>query len=318
MAFKVVIPQDITAEGKNFLIEKGYDVVVGDGNVDPEALKETIKDADALLVRTAPYTADILAAAPKVKVIGRHGIGVDNIDVNYCTEHGIWVTFAPQSNGLSVAEHTIGMMISMAHQIPYYDRGMRKGEWKFRNNGKSVDLQGKTLAILALGRIGRLVAHIAGAIGMKIKGYDPFLPQDKFPENVEYCNSIEECVAGADFITIHMPSTKENKGMFNKKFFDSLKDGAYFVNCARGDLVDIEALGDACESGKLAAAATDVFPEEPPKDYKIFKLDNVVVTPHSAALTQESMDRMGLHAAMGIHSVLSGEKPQWPINQPKL
>lgn len=318
MAYKVVIPQDITDAGKNYLKERGYELVIGDGNTDLEAMKSVVADADAILARTAPYPAEVIAAAPKLKVIGRHGIGVDNIDVDYCTKNGIYVVFAPTSNAVSVVEHTIGFMIALAHHMSYFDREVRKGEWGMRNSRKGFDLDGKTLGVVGLGRIGRQVAEkCMAAFNMKVLGYDAFLPADKYPEGVE-ASSIDEIFANADIVTMHVPSTPETRGMLNAELIGKMKSSALLINCARGDLVVEADLYDALKNKKIAGAATDVFVSEPPaKDCPLFELDNLIMTPHSAALTQESMDRMGLHAAMGIHSVLSGETPDWPVNKPE-
>lgn len=318
MAYKVVIPQDITDAGKNYLKERGYELVIGDGNTDLEAMKSIVADADAILARTAPYPAEVIAAAPKLKVIGRHGIGVDNIDVDYCTKNGIYVVFAPTSNAVSVVEHTIGFMIALAHHMSYFDREVRKGEWGMRNSMKGFDLDGKTLGVVGLGRIGRQVAEkCIAAFNMKVLGYDAFLPADKYPAGVE-SSSIDEIFTTADIVTMHVPSTPETRGMLNAELIGKMKSSALLINCARGDLVVEKDLYEALKNKKIAGAATDVFVSEPPaKDCPLFELDNLIMTPHSAALTQESMDRMGLHAAMGIHSVLSGETPDWPVNKPE-
>lgn len=318
MAYKVVIPQDITDAGKNYLKERGYELVIGDGNTDLEAMKSIVADADAILARTAPYPAEVIAAAPKLKVIGRHGIGVDNIDVDYCTKNGIYVVFAPTSNAVSVVEHTIGFMIALAHHMSYFDREVRKGEWGMRNSMKGFDLDGKTLGVVGLGRIGRQVAEkCIAAFNMKVLGYDAFLPADKYPAGVE-SSSIDEIFATADIVTMHVPSTPETRGMLNAELIGKMKSSALLINCARGDLVVEKDLYEALKNKTIAGAATDVFVSEPPaKDCPLFELDNLIMTPHSAALTQESMDRMGLHAAMGIHSVLSGETPDWPVNKPE-
>ena len=318
---KVVIPQDITAAGKDYLLERGYEVVVGSGKIDLESMKAQVAGADAILARTAPYPAEVLeAAGPQLKVIGRHGIGVDNIDVDWCTQHGIYVCFAPTSNAISVAEHTVGMMIAVAHHIAYFDAGIRKGEWEFRNSCRSYDLQGKTLGLVGMGRIGSMVANMCiKAFGMKVIGYDAYLPADRFPEGATKVETMEEVLKNADFVSLHVPSTPETRGSINKTTIGMMKPSAYLINCARGDVVNIDDLAECLKNGVIKGAATDVFPSEPPaKDCPLFGLDNVVMTPHSAALTQESMDRMGLHAAMGIHSVLSGEKPEWSINGAKL
>ncbi len=317
MAFKVVIPQDITDAGKNFLREKGYEIIIGSGKIDPDSVKRDIVPADAILARTAPFSADILAAAPNLKVIGRHGIGVDNIDVDYCTKRGIWVTFAPNSNANSVAEHTIGMIIAAAHHFAFMDRETRAGNWEVRNKRKGVDLFGKTLGVVGLGRIGRMVAEkCIAAFGMKVLGNDAILPKEKFPAGVVPA-TVEEIFSQADFVTLHIPATPETKGMVNAGLLGKMKKTAFLVNCARGEVMNEADLAEALRNQALAGAALDVFGVEPAKaDNPLFKLDNVIVTPHNAALTAESMDRMGLHAAMGIHAALSGQKPEWPVNNP--
>lgn len=317
MAYKVVIPQDITEVGKEYLRERGYEVVVGTGATDAQSMKSILRDADALLARTAPYPADVLAAAEKLKVIGRHGIGVDNIDVDYCTQHGIYVTFAPTSNAISVAEHTVGFMLSLAHHFTYFDSAVRSGKWEVRNSRKGCDLEGKVLGVIGLGRIGTQVANkCMAAFQMKVIGYDALLPHEKYPEGVHPAN-VEEIFSQADFVTLHVPATPETRGMVNAELLAKMKPTAYLINCARGELVNEADLCQALKNKQIAGAATDVFASEPPaSDSELLKLDNLSITPHSAALTQESMDRMGLHAAMGIHSVLSGEKPQWCVNQP--
>ncbi len=315
---KVVIPQDITDAGKKYLKEKGYELIIGDGDISVPAMRKLVAQADAILARTAPYPAEVLEAAPNLKVIGRHGIGVDNIDVPYCTKRGVWVTYAPNSNAISVAEHTIGMIIAAAHHFARFDRATRAGDWEQRNRHKGTDLYGKTLGVIGLGRIGAMVAKMAmAAFNMTVMGFDAFIKPEKFPDGVAP-GTVEDIFSQADFITLHIPTTPETKGMVNAKLLSRMKKTAFLVNCARGEVVNEADLAAALANKTIAGAALDVFEIEPAKaDNPLFKLDNIIVTPHSAALTQESMDRMGLHAAMGIHSVLSGEKPEWPVNTPK-
>ncbi len=316
MSFKIAIPQDITDAGKNFLREKGYEILVGSGAIDPESIKKNIAPADAILARTAPFTADILAAAPKLRVIGRHGIGVDNIDVDYCTRRGVWVTFAPNSNANSVAEHTVGFLVAAAHNFALMDRETRAGNWEIRNKRKGVDLFGKTLGVVGLGRIGRSVAEkCIAAFGMKVLGNDAVLPREQYPAGVLHA-SVDDIFSQADFITLHVPTTPETRGMVNAKLLGRMKKTAFLVNCARGEIVNEADLLEALRNQRIAGAGLDVFESEPAKaDNPLFQLDNLIVSPHNAALTAESMDRMGLHAAMGIHAVLSGGKPEWPVNK---
>ena len=316
---KVVIPQDITDAGKDYLKEKGYEIVIGTGDTDIEAMKKQVEGADGILARTAPYPAEVLAAAKNLKVIGRHGIGVDNIDVDWCTEHGVYVTFAPTSNAISVAEHTVGMMIAVAHHFAFFDKGIRNGEWGFRNTCRSYDLHGKTLGLVGMGRIGSMVANMCiNAFGMKVIGYDAYLPAERFPAGSTKCETMEEVLKNADFVSLHVPSTPETRGSINKTTIGMMKPSAYLINCARGPIVDTAALVEALNDGRIAGAALDVFEEEPPDmSDPIFKCKNVTVTPHIASNTVECMDRMALHAAMEIHRVLSGHKPEWPVNHPR-
>ena len=316
MSYKVVIPQDITDAGKEYLIENGYELVIGNGKIDAENLKKIVADADALLVRSACCDMEIIDAAKKLKVIGNHGVGVDNIDIDYCTKKGIWVTNAPLSNTISVAEHTMGLLFALAHNFVFMDSETRKGNWEIRNSLKGDDLAGKTLGLVGLGRIGSLVAKKA-ALGadMKVIGYDPFISTDAFPEGVMPVKTVEEVFEQADYVSVHVPSLPETRGMINLNLFSRMKKSAAFINCSRGDVVNEEDLFKALSEGMIRTAGIDVFVDEPAaKENPLFALDNIIVTPHSAAMTQESMDRMGLHAAMGIHDVLSGNKPQWAVN----
>jgi D-3-phosphoglycerate dehydrogenase len=315
MPYTVVIPQDITEPGKAFLRDRGYAVVVGSGSVAPEDVKKAITPADAILARTARFSREILAAAQSLKVIGRHGVGVDNIDIDYCTERGIWVTFTPQSNAVSVAEHAIGFLVAAARRFSFMDRAVRRGDWSVRNTVKCVELAGKTLGIVGMGRIGRMVAEKSGAaFGMKVLGYDAFVNYEDFPPEVSRVG-LEEIFAASDFVSLHAPSTPETRGIINAAVLARMKPSAFLINCARGGLVDEKALYEALKGNRLAGAALDVFDQEPADSRNpLFSLGNVELTPQSAALTTESLDRTGLHAAMGIHSALSGVKPEWAVN----
>ena len=317
MTFTVAIPHDIADAGKDFLREKGYRVLIGTNPANPEDLKKEIAAADAILARLNPYTADVLAAAPRLKVIARHGIGVDSVDLDYCTRHGIQVTNAPVSNALSVSERTVAMIMAVAGHIPQMDRAVRKGDWGLRNRVNGVDLEGKTLGIVGFGRIGRGAAERChAAFNMKILAYDPFLDADKFPGWAESA-SVEDVFSRSDFVSLHMPATRDTCGMVDAGLLGRMKKTAFLINCARGEVVKEMELVQALKDNAIAGAGLDVLAEEPPPaDHPLFALDNVVITPHSAALTVESMDRMGLHAAQGIDDVLNGRMPEWPVNKP--
>lgn len=319
MKGKIFIPQSITAMGVNFLKEKGYEVIIGQG-ADPEQLKEHIGDADGLLARIAPYTADILEAAPRLKVIGRHGVGFENIDLKKADELGIWVTYTPQANMIAVAEHTIGLIIALAHRIVQMDGLTRKGQYEMRNKMPGVDLNGKTLGVAGLGRIGSVVAKKAKwGLEMNIIGYDPFVDRAIFSKDmeIEMVDRLEELFARSDFVCLNMPASEQTRSMVDYKLISQMKPSAFFINCARGEIVNEPDLYQALKNNIIAGAAIDVFDPEPPEpDNPLFTLDNIILTPHNAALTKETMDRMGLHAAMGIDEVLSGIKPTWPVNRP--
>jgi D-3-phosphoglycerate dehydrogenase len=317
MAYKIVIPQDITDAGKDFLKAQGYEVAVGSGSMDLDVLKSEVAQADAILARTAPFPAEVIDAAPSLKVIGRHGVGVDNIDVEYCTKKGVWVTYAPESNANSVAEHTLGMLFALARNMVVIDAQTRSGNWEIRNKEKGADLEGKTLGLIGLGRIGTMVAKKA-ALGadMKVIGFDALIAKDKYPAHVTPCACVEEVFEQADYVSLHVPSTPQTNGMVDYALISLMKKEACLINCARGEVVNEADLYKALSEGIIKGAALDVFRVEPASaGNPLFTLGNIIVTPHNAALTQESMDRMGLHAAQGIHAALSGQKPQWAVNE---
>ncbi|MFA6507222.1 MAG: hydroxyacid dehydrogenase [Treponemataceae bacterium] len=316
MALKVLIPQDISEEGKQFLRDHGYEIKMGSG-ISVEAICADVVDCSAILARTAQFPAAVFRAGKQLKVIGRHGVGFDNIDVAVATELGIQVTYAPESNASSVSEHAIGLLVATARNYIRQDREFRAGNFEVRNQVKGVDLEGKTLAIIGAGRIGAIVARKAlRGLDMKVIAYDPIVKSLPNLPEVEFVSSIEDAFKRADFVTLHLPSLPQTKGIVNKKLLALLKPTAYFINAARGELVVEEDLIAVLKDKKIAGAALDVFREEPPaKDNPLFALDNVILTPHSAALTKECTTRMALHAAMGIDDVLSGRAPKWPVNK---
>ncbi len=315
---KVLIPQDITEAGKDYLSANGIDYIIGSGATEEIICKEVV-DCDAILARTAPFTKKVIDCGNKLKVIGRHGIGVDNIDVDYCEEKGIWVTNAPTSNAISVAEHTIFLMLSCARNAYIVDSEFRAGNFEIRNKAKGMDLEGKTLGLIGLGRIGQMVAKKAiFGFGMKVIGFDPYVNKETLFEGITLANNIDEVYAAGDFVSLHLPATKETKNSVTMEKLKLMKKGAFLINAARGEVVLEADLIEALENGIIRGAGLDVFGQEPPVDNKLVAMKNVIATPHNAALTQESMDRMGLHAAIGIVEVLSGKKPQWPVNNPKV
>jgi len=319
MGFKVLLPQDIAAEGKQYLLDRGYEIKMGSG-ISVDILKKEVENCDAILIRTAPVPAEVIRAGKKLKVIARHGVGVDNIDVDAATKLGIYVTNSPLSNANSVAEHVIGLIIALARNMLRCDRELRNGNFQIRNQIEGLDLEGKTLALLGIGRVGSRVARKAAlGLEMRVIGYDPYITQSSVIPEVELVSDREYVFTSADFISLHLPSNKQTKGTVGKKEFELMKHTAYLINTARGDIINEAELIEALTEKIIAGAALDVFEQEPPaKDNPLFGFDNVILTPHNAALTKEAKVRMALHAAMGIDEVLSGKKPRWAVNEPIL
>jgi len=319
MGFKILIPQDVSSVGKNYLLEHGYEIKMGAG-IDEKQIIEDVEDCDAILLRTAQITKEILKAGKKLKIIARHGSGYDNIDIKAAAELGIWTTNAPLSTTLSVAEHTIGLMIASARNMVRCDKEFRDGNFEIRNQITGVELSGKTLGLIGVGRIGTLVAKKATlGFDMKVIGYDPYVNMGDVIPEIEIINDWEYIFKNADFISLHMPSTKETQGLVGEKEFNIMKTTAFFINCARGELMNQPDLIQALKKGEIAGAALDVYAKEPPdRDSELYKLRNVILTPHNAAHTVEGKGKMALDAAMEIDRVLSGKKPKWPVNNPKL
>lgn len=317
MGYKVLIPQDVAQAGKDYLTERGYEIKMGSGAT-AEAIAANVVDCDAILARTAPFPAKVLDAGKKLKVISRHGVGYDNIDVAKATELGIWVTFAPESNANTVAEHAIGCIFTLARNFIHLDRETRAGNWGIRDKLLGFDLSGKVLGIVGLGKIGRRVAQKGShGLDMKVVGYDPFLKPEQMAEFATPAASMEEVFSAADFLSMHIPGGASTKGIVNKKLFTLMKKTAFFINASRGDVVAEADLIEALDNGTIAGAAIDVYEKEPPqKNNPLLGMRNVLLTPHNASQTRECMIRMALHAAQGIDEVLSGRRPTWPVNDP--
>ncbi len=318
MAYKVLIPQDIAEDGKKYLIDRGYKIKMGSG-ISVDSMVKDVENCDAIIARTALYPKEVLEAGKKLKVIGRHGVGVDNIDIKMATELGIYVTNAPLSNANSVAEHAIGLIIAVARNMIHCDKELRGGNFEIRNQIHGFDLEDKTLGLVGLGSIGTLVAKKATyGLNMKVIAYDPFVNQEGVIQEVELVDTREAVFKNADFVSLHLPVTEETRRSIGKKEFEMMKSTAFLINTARGEVVHEEELIEALKLKVIAGAGLDVYQSEPPgKNNPLFNLNNVVLTPHNAAHTKEAAQRMSLHAAIGVHEVLSGQKPSWPVNNPK-
>ena len=301
------------------IAEAGVDLLRGHFDVDVDAggdLAASIAGYDAIVIRSATkLTAELIDRAVRLKVIGRAGVGVDNVDVDAATRRGIVVANAPDSTVVSAAEQTIGLLVALARNIPQAHAALKQGSWE-RSRWGGVELAGKTLGVLGFGRIGQQVARRALGLGMRVVGYDPFVGDDRFRESgVEQEAAFEQVLAASDFVTLHLPLTDETRGIIGREALASMRDGARLVNAARGALVDEDALIEAIRSGKLAGAALDVFSAEPYSG-PLLELDEVVVTPHLAASTDEAQDRAGLVVAEQIVAALEGGLVTNAVNIP--
>ena len=309
-----VLVREPIAEAGLALLRSRFEVDV-DGDSELAAI---IEGYDAIVVRSATkLTADLIERGERLKVIGRAGVGVDNVDVDAATRRGIVVANAPESTVVSAAEHTIGLLLALSRNIPQAYAALKDGRWE-RSRWGGIELEGKTLGVLGLGRIGQQVARRALGLGMRVVGYDPFVSRERFRElGATRAESVDEVLAAADFLTLHVPLTDETRGLLDAPTLARAKDGIRIVNAARGELIDETALADALRSGKVAAAALDVFSEEPYAG-PLLELDNVVVTPHLAASTEEAQDRAGVIVAEQVVAALEGAVVTNAVNIPAI
>jgi D-3-phosphoglycerate dehydrogenase / 2-oxoglutarate reductase len=310
---RVLIREPIAEAGIELLRER-FDV-----DVEPNGdLAERIGRYDAIVIRSATkLTADVLRRAERLKVIGRAGVGVDNVDVEEATRRGIVVANAPESTVVSAAEHTIGLLLALSRNIPQAHAALKQGRWE-RSRYGGIELEGKTLGMLGLGRIGQQVARRGLGLGMRVVAYDPFVAKERFRElGIERAETPGDVYAAAEFLTLHLPLTEETRGSIGAEAFARMADGVRLINAARGELVDEDALREALCSGKVAAAALDVFSAEPYSG-PLLELDNVVVTPHLAASTEEAQDRAGLIVAEQVAAALDGALVTNAVNIPAI
>jgi D-3-phosphoglycerate dehydrogenase len=315
---RVLVKENVGASGIDLLREAGLDVDLG-FDWDDDELATRIGDYDGILIRSATnLTADLLAKATRLKVVARAGVGVDNVDVEAATRLGIIVANAPQSNVVTAAEHTMALLLALARHVPQAHASLIGGAWE-RGKFTGVELHGKVLGILGFGRIGQLVAHRAKGFGMKIVGYDPYLPDDRFSElGVERAATPADIYAVADFITIHLPKTPETTDFLDAAAFAQMRDGVRILNVARGPLVADADLEAALDSGKVAGAALDVFRSEPITEHPLFGRRDVIVTPHLGASTTEATDRAGFQAAEQVVAALTGGPVTTAVNVPAI
>jgi D-3-phosphoglycerate dehydrogenase / 2-oxoglutarate reductase len=310
---RVLIREPIAEAGIDLLRER-FDV-----DVDPNGdLADRIGDYQAIVIRSATkLDSNLIERAGRLKVIGRAGVGVDNVDVDAATRRGIVVANAPESTVISAAEHTIGLLLALSRNIAQAHAALKEGRWERSAHG-GIELAGKTLGVLGFGRIGQQAARRALGLEMRVVAYDPFVARERFRElGVERAESADEALAAADFLTLHLPLTAETTRFLDAQAFSRMRDGVRVVNAARGELVDEQALLEALRSGKVAAAALDVFSAEPYSG-PLLELDNVVVTPHLAASTEEAQDRAGVIVAEQVAAALEGAVVTNAVNIPAI
>jgi D-3-phosphoglycerate dehydrogenase len=314
---RVLVKEKIAESGID-LLRKEFDVDVRI-DMDQGQLKKEIKKYNAIIIRSSTtMTAEIINAAQNLKVIGRAGIGVDNVDIQAATKKGVIVANAPQSNIVAAAEHTIGLLLAQSRNIPQAHGSMKHGKWE-RSKFGGVEMAQKTLGVIGFGRIGVLVAQRALGLKMKVVAYDPYVSQQRYEElGVEGVDNIKDLYKQADFITVHLPKSPETKGFIGKDAFKMMKKGVRIVNCARGGIVDEDALAAALKSGKVAGAALDVFSVEPPSDSPLMQYDNVIMTPHLGASTIEAQDRAGTIIAEQVAAALNDQFVSNAVNIPSV
>jgi D-3-phosphoglycerate dehydrogenase len=312
---KILITEKIADSGIESL-KKEFDVDVKlDLAKDKPKIVEVIGDYNALIIRSATKVdKDILDAAKNMKIIGRAGIGVDNVDVEEATKHGIIVANAPQSNIISAAEHAMALMLALSRNIAKADKSLREGKWE-RSKFEGAELYEKTLGVIGLGKIGMLVAERSAGFGMNLIAYDPYLSSEKARQlGIKLVDKLDDLLKEADFITVHLPKNKETLGLIGEKEIAKMKSTARIINTARGGIIDEKALAKAIDEGKIAGAGFDVYETEPCTDSPLFSVENAVVTPHLGASTEEAQDKAGITIAEQVMAGLKGEFVSFAVN----
>ena len=314
---RVLIPIPVNAPAEEYLTAHGYEVVSGTPT-DAAWLKEHIGEYDAAVIRGTHITADILEAGlPRLKLIARHGIGCDNVDVAAATRLGIQVTFTPAASTNAVAEHTMALILALAKEVIPGDRMTKAGQWAaFRRDYEGVELMSSTLGLIGVGRIGTNVAKAAAyGFGMKVVAYDPYADPRKTDPCIELLDSREAILEQADFVSVHMPLTEETRGSIGRSFLSRMKKGAFLINTSRGEIVNEPELAAALRRHEIRGAALDVYCTEPlPADNLFRGLDNVICSAHFATITGATLDRLALHSAVSVDEGLSGMEISGPVN----
>jgi D-3-phosphoglycerate dehydrogenase len=315
---KIVVADDLPASALDLIRAEAGWIVDARAGRKPDALAADLADADGLLVRSATKVdAALMDAGPNLRIIARAGTGVDNVDVAAASARGILVVNAPGANSISVAEHACALMLALARAVPAADHAMKDGRWE-KKRFLGTELREKTLGVAGLGRIGQEVAKRARSFGMRVVAHDPYISREVAADlNVELM-SLDEVCAAADFLTLHLPSTPETKHLFNDARFSRCKPGLRIINTARGELIDEAALRRAIEAGTVAGAGLDVFETEPPADWTLAKLPQVIATPHIAASTEEAQELVGTDTAATVRDFLRDGMVRNAVNFPSI
>jgi D-3-phosphoglycerate dehydrogenase / 2-oxoglutarate reductase len=304
---RVVVAGKIHKSGLEILFNRKGVEVEQHAALDEQQMREAARSADAILIRTSRLSKEAIEGAKRLKVVARHGVGYDNIDLAALNGRRIPLVLVGNVNAVSVAEHTVYLLLACMKNGVVYDRAMREGRWLIRDTLQARDLKGKTLLIVGFGRIGREVATRAKAFGMNIAAYDPWVDRETIAKDIDLFSDLETAVVEADAISLHLPLTRETKNIFNSERINMMKKEAVLVCTARGGLIDEVALAQALHNGEIKAAGLDVFEDEPPpKDHPLLGLENVVLSPHSAALTEECAEHMAVISAQNCLNGLDG------------
>ena len=310
---RVLVTEEIAEPGLALLRAAGHDVDVQLG-LAPNELLSAVAGASALIIRSATkVTSEVLEAGGDLIVVGRAGIGVDNVDVEAATRRGVMVVNAPQSNVLSAAEHTMALLLAQARNVPQADAALKAGRWE-RAKWEGVELHGKVLGVIGLGRVGALVAQRAAAFGMRLVAFDPYVSADRARQMGVELMTLAEVMSTADFVTVHLPKTAETAGLIGEEVLSAAKPGLRIVNTARGGIVDEKALATAIAEGVIGGAALDVFEQEPTTSSPLFDLELVVATPHLGASTREAQDKAGITIAEQVQLALAGQFVPFAVN----
>lgn len=310
LSLKFVLSHPLDETGMNLLRENDVEIYIG-YSADPYSYFDQLKTADAFIIRLAKCGAEVLDSCPKLKVIGRTGVGFDTINAVRAKQLGIPIVLTPGANKRSVAEHVLALMFALSKNICQADRELRAGNWQIRDAGKSIELEGRKIGIIGMGAIGREVARLCQGIGMETAGLDPFCPENIEAAGCQRYDDLDALLQDCDVVTIHVPLTPETREMISVRELALMKPNALLINTSRAPIVNTRALVDAVNNKKIAGAGVDVYDEEPAQlSNPIFTGTNIICTPHAAALTAESNARMAYQCAQGCLAVCRGEK--WP------